>query len=146
ELLAITSGVEGVRTRSYGTNANSAHAANNTADSEKLVEVSAELRRTDLHRVVPSKRELHSILAEVIADGNLAAVGISPARKPKLIEVIRTGLNEKRYVELRQADRIRNSLFITKVGQAYEDAFNFLAVGTKELSAFHSVGPGFHCP
>ncbi len=70
----------------------------------------------------------NAVLAQVVADGNLAAEGVAPAVEAELIEIVGARLHQNRNMRLGQPDGVGDSLFIAKIRQADQDAFDAIAV------------------
>ena len=87
------------------------------------------------------QREGVAILAQVVADRDLAAEGIAPPLDVELVEVVRIGLDQNGYLQARKLDRIRHALFIAKVGQHHQNAVYLVGVGLEQGRALFGILP-----
>src|SRR5215469_16124960 len=100
ELLAITRRVEGVGSGANCANSDAAQAANDPACLKELLQILAKARIRDCDGVVSRQRVLEPILAQVIADRDLAAECVAPPVQAKLIQVVRTSLHKDRHIHI----------------------------------------------
>ena len=90
------------------------------------------------------QREGEAVLAQVVADRDLAAEGVAAALDVERSQVIRVGLHQDRHIQPGELDRVGHALLVAEVGQADQDAVDLVAVLLEQLGAELGVRVGLH--
>ncbi len=85
----------------------------------------------------------NAVLAQVVAQGDLAAEAVAAGRQPHLVEIVFLGLYQHRHVQAGETQGFRHRFFITKVRQQHHHTVNTIAMGTKQLGADFRILTGF---
>ena len=91
--------------------------------------------------MVGCESEAKAILAKVIADGDLAAEGVTPSLKAEAIKIVGECLHEDRDLKTGEANRISYSFFIAKIRQADKNSRDAIRILLEELAATFGIGP-----
>ena len=117
-------------------------AADDAADAQELQQLAPELVGGDVHGVRVRQAERDAVLAQVVADGDLAAERVAPPRHVQLIEIVRIRLHEHRHVEPGELEGVGHALLVAEVRQTDEHAFDAIAVPAEQIGARLGVLPG----
>ena len=114
------------------------------ADGSKLLQVF--LQQVAINRIGVERGvcEGNAILIEVVADGNLAAEGVTATVKVHLVVLIVTSLHQHGDVQVGIADGIDDANLETEVGQRDDDAVYLVTMLTKLPGYFQSVFAGLN--
>ena len=87
--------------------------------------------------------KLITILAQVVANRNLAAEGIAAALDVESRQVIGIGLHQNRDIQPGKFDGISHAFFVAEIGQNDQHAFDAVTVGFEQVGAGFGMGIGF---
>jgi hypothetical protein len=140
DLLAVTDGVEGGWAGAHGTDAHPAQAAHDTAHGQEAREVGAERGVERLHHVLPRERERDPGLAQIVAEGDLAAERVAAPRRIQALEIVGVRLDQDRQIQSGQADGLADALLAAEVRQDDQQPQQALPVLAEERGAALGVG------
>ena len=83
-----------------------------------------------------------AVLAEIVADGHLAAKAVAAVADGHLAAVVVEGVDEDGDVEAGPAQGVGDGAFVAEIRQGDEDAVNFVAMRLEQVGAFLGVGEG----
>ena len=142
QFFRVTDSIKRAGTGTDGPQTHAAHAVDHPAHAEELRQISDETGGCRVRHVLAGEGELDAGLHQVVAHGNLAAIGIAPAGGGELGQIVGVALDEHRHIKLGQFERVGYALFVAEVRQADEDAVDFTGVPAEEFGAFAGVGMG----
>ena len=139
DLLRVANRVERPRSRPNRAEADAAQSVHDAADGEELLQVALEAVGRRMRNVLAGERELDASLDEIVADGNLAAKRIAPARRHELVRIVGIALDEHGHIEPGELEGVSDAFLVTEVRQAHEHAVDFIRVFLEEFRALAGV-------
>ena len=131
DFFRVADGVEGARAGADGADAHAPDAADDAAHGDEFGEVGAEGRVERVDDVFGGERVGDAGLAEIIADGNFAAEGVSAADDVEFVELVRIALDEDGDVEAGDLEGVGHAFLVAEVWQANEHARNLVAIAAE---------------
>ena len=110
-----------------------------TANTDKFCQIGLEAIRQWVNSVQFGQGVGVSILAQIVANRDLAAEPIAAAFHRQLVQVVRISLDQNGHIQPGEFDGIRHALFIAKVGQDNEDPIDLFGILLEQLSTDFGV-------
>jgi hypothetical protein len=139
DFFRVAHGIESAGTRADGADADLAQALHDAGHGDEVLQVGAERCVERMHDVFRRERVGDAGLAEIVADGNLAAEGVAATDDVEAVEVVGVALHEDGDVEAGELQRVGHALLVAEVRQAHEDAGKAVAVLPEEVGALAGV-------
>ena len=114
------------------------------AGGGEVGQVLAELHGLGIHGVGRGQAVGDSVLPEVVAARHLPAETVPAVLDRHFLHVVGEGLDQDGHVQSGQADCVRHAPLIPEVGEADQNAVDFLPVLLEQLCALSGLSSGLH--